>query len=130
MAVLYGKTKFDTPVDPISLTEQEHLDSCDINKMVKAASRGMQVRGGPEPKYGDDDTTMSQLDVRIELERNLDIVNNHEFEQKELDHIPKSVQQQFKLRKKQATNDDKTTNQPSSPATPPTTPPSDHSKTS
>ena len=61
MALNYQPSKHAFFTEGEDLTEQEHLDSCDINKMVKNAMRGMQVRGGNNPKYGYDDMTMDVL---------------------------------------------------------------------
>lgn len=113
--VRYKPTPYDTKVEGPSLTETEHQDSCDINKMLHNASRGLQVRGNSHPQtYGYDDTTMDGVQFRIQkenLEQNL-ANGQKEFEQNELDLIPTQVQKKFgfKVRKKQTpTNDDKTT---------------------
>ena len=65
MALNYQPSKNAFFTNEEELTEQEHLDSCDINKMVKNAMRGMQVRGGRNPVYGYDDMTMGGLKHRI-----------------------------------------------------------------
>lgn len=88
-----------------SLTEQEHKDSCDINKMVRNAARGLPVRGSGEPRYGYDDTTMDGVSMRIEkerLERELKaLANENELSEKELAMVPASVRKkiQFKTKK-------------------------------
>lgn len=112
--------------DP-SLTETEHADSCDINKMIKKVLKGQQVRGGAPAIYGHDDLTMDGLSHRImkaQTEEELQsIAQTHEFTQQELDLIPKSLQEKFKfkVRKPEAPkpapkNDDQTTkNEPPKP---------------
>lgn len=113
MTVLYKNGPHDTVVDPKSLTEQEHLESTDINKMVRAAARGLQVRGGGQGVYGYDDTTMDGVKFRIEKERletELGIIaKEHEFTEEELKAIPEELQKKFQFKKKAKTNDDKTT---------------------
>lgn len=112
MTVLYKETIYDTPVDPVSLTEKEHLDSCDINKMLKSAAKGLQIRGGGPQTYGHDDLTMDGLSYRIEKERLeselKDIADKAELTQTEYDALPQIVREKFKF-KIQAKNDDKTT---------------------
>lgn len=100
-----------------SLTEQEHMPSCDVNLMVRDASRGMMVRGQPIAGYGYDDMNMSQLDVRMAKERlqsDLEkIASEQEFSEEEFAAIPQNVKEKvsFRVRKKQTQgqNDDKTT---------------------
>lgn len=116
MAVLAKPGKYATQIIGESLTEQEHLDSCDINKMLKAASRGQHVRGGKTPKFGFDDTTMDGLQHRIQkqrLENELQqTFSNHEFTEEQINAIPDSVKEKFagkiKLRKKDAAKNDQT----------------------
>ena len=98
------------------LTEQEHLDSCDINKMVKNAMRGMQVRGGNNPTYGYDDMTMDGLQHRIlkqQLEQELGDLSKGEFDQEALDQIGPEIVKKFGFKLKQSKdlpkNDDQTT---------------------
>ena len=105
MAVLYKPTKFDTPVDPNSLTEQEHKESCDINIMVKSALRGQQIRGGKNPEFGYDDTTMSGLELRIQkqnLEEQLSS-GEKEFEESIFNSIPQVIREKFGFKIKQTT---------------------------
>ena len=118
MAVLYKPTKFDTPVDPVSLTEQEHADSCDINKMIQAVHRGYAVRGSngaqglnyPDGMY--DDTTMDALQFRIlkqDLEQELgEIAETQEFEESIFNKIPTKIRERFnfKIKKVQQTHDE------------------------
>lgn len=119
MAILYKPTKYAIHFKDDSLTEQEHLASCDINQMMKSAMRGANIRGsGRDPQYGEDDMNLSQLDVRIKkaaLEEELNsIAQNAELEEEALKHIPKSVQEKFKfkIKKKQdkSKNDDEPKN--------------------
>lgn len=127
--------------DP-SLTEQEHKDSCDINKMMLNLHRGLDVRGGRATQYGYDDTTMDGLTFRIQkanLEKEMsEIAENVEFTQAEYDSIPDSVKERYKLRVKQEaptlpknddSNDDKTASSAKSvtPPTPVATPPKNES---
>lgn len=136
MAILGKTPPFATVIEGESMTEQEHLDSCDINKMIHAVHRGQMIRGGKPPQYGYDDTTMDGVTHRIkkeQVEKELStIARENEFTQEELDKIPENVQKRFKFKKK-ALNDDKTTNnglpskepkpqEPSPPSEPPKTP--------
>lgn len=130
MAVLYKTTKHDVVNDEPSLTEIEHADSCDINKMMKHASRGQEIRGNSSRQtYGYDDTTMDGVQFRIQKEQleNQLASGQQEFTEEELAFIPPKVQEKFKfkVRKKQTpTNDDKTTKQ-GDPTPDPKTPPND-----
>lgn len=129
MPILYSPTKFAffTEGDPV--TEPEHKDSCDINKMMRNALKGLQVRGGPPPVYGEDDLTMDALTFHIrksELEKEL-IKNSEqlEFTKEELELIPKNVREKFSFKSKNDLNESK--NQQKSPdiplPTPTSTPP-------
>lgn len=121
MPIQYKPTKHAFVTKGAPLTEQEHKDSCDINKMLKASSRGLQVRGSKnEPRYGFDDTTLDGVQFRIkkqELEAELsEISAKHEFSPEELEHIPPDVKKKFKFKTKKAdqktppkNDDDKTT---------------------
>lgn len=108
-----------------SLTEQEHTDSCDINKMIKNAHRGLDVRGNPgAERYGYDDTTLDGLTHRIQkeqLENELRETAKSEFTDEELKLIPESIKKKFgfkaKIKKQQNIeqkndnpNDDKNVN--------------------
>lgn len=124
MPLQYKIPPFATKISGESDTEQEHLDSCDINKMIKNAHRGLQVRGSSnEPIYGYDDTTMTKLQLLQEkqrLESELtQIAEEHEFMSNELTYIPPEVRKKFKFKEKKAEkaqNDDKTTKQGQNPA--------------
>lgn len=116
MALNYQPSKHAFFTEGEDLTEQEHLDSCDINKMVKNAMRGMQVRGGNNPKYGYDDMTMDGLQHRIlkqQLEQELGDLSGGEFDQETLDQIGPEIVKRFGFKLKQSKdlpkNDDKTT---------------------
>lgn len=98
-----------------SLTEPEHAPSCDINKMIKDAKRGLQVRGGKQPRFGYDDTTMDGVQFRIqkaETEKYLSDLADGQLEEDELKHIPDSIKKKFgfkakpKAQQKPAQNDD------------------------
>ena len=112
MAIQYTPTQhaFYTVGDP--LTEAEHADSCDINKMMHNALKGLQVRGGSPPAYGEDDLTMDAVSFHIQkqkLEKGLEeIAAKHEFETKELDLIPKKVRDKYKFKTKNELNEQKT----------------------
>ena len=116
MAIKYDPTPWDFHTEGPSLTEQEHADSCDINKMVKNAMRGMDVRGSIPGNYGYDDTTMDGLTFRMEKQRlEQELASGpKEFEEEEFKLIPKSIAEKFGFTKKATkqanTNDDKTTN--------------------
>lgn len=99
------KIPFASKTEGESMTEQEHKNSCDINKMITAAKRGQMVRGGPRPEYGYDDTTMDGVAFRIkkqELEKSLsETFQNTEFSQKESELIPEKVKKKFKVKTRQ-----------------------------
>lgn len=118
VAIQYQSSKYAFVTEGEELTEQEHLDSCDINKMVKNAMRGMQVRGGSNPIYGYDDITMDGLQHRIlkqQLEQELGDLSEGEFDQETLDQIGPEIVKKFgfKLKKtldsEKKQNDDQTT---------------------
>lgn len=117
MPIQYKSTRFDTPVDPESLTEQEHKDSCDVNRMILSASKGLNVRGGGSTQYGYDDTTMDAVQHRIlkaKVETELKSLNTiEELSDDQIRSIPDSVKKHLKLRPKQkGLNDDQTTKMP------------------
>lgn len=131
MALQYKTAPDATVVDPISLTEVEHKDSCDINLMYKNIQRGLQVRGGPQPQFGNDDLTISGLDFRIEkqrLEQELgELAHNQEFEESIFKSIPLKIREHFgfKLKKIQnptPKNDDSNDETPKLIKTPPAEP--------
>lgn len=122
MAVLYKSTKFDTPVDPVSLTEQEHIASCDVNLMIKNALNGHSVRmSGQQPIYtynesGEmvgpiDDLTLDALSHRIQKQKTeetlFDLAEKNEFEEEDLKHLPPHILKKFgfKFKKTKAKND-------------------------
>lgn len=103
MAILYKSSKHARKFEEDSLTEQEHKDSCDINLMLKAASRGQDIRTRKTSDYGHDDLTMDALSMRIQkadLEEKL-LSGQKEFTQKELDLFPEEIRKKFgyKLKK-------------------------------
>jgi len=112
MTVKYKPSKHATHFSGESLTEQEHLQSCDINHMIASVNRGQDIRLAQSANYGLDDLTMTGLELRIakenherELQR---ISETQEFSQEELDHIPKEVRSKFdfKLKKPITTDPD------------------------
>lgn len=118
MARMYELSKHATIIDDEEVTEQEHKDSCDINKMMLSLSRGLEVRGSGTPQFGYDDTTMTGVQFRIEkeaLERDLaETARSHEFSEEEFEALPEAVRKKFEFKKKQAqkpdaNDDDKTT---------------------
>lgn len=127
MAILYKTTKWDVNTEGPSLTEQEHKDSCDINKMIKNALRGQDVRGGGSGQYGYDDVNMDALTFRIQKQQLEEQLQNgpKEFTQEVLDLIPESIKNKFgykRVKNDEIKNDDKNpTNVQTTP--PPTTPP-------
>lgn len=130
-------TMFNPEVEP-SMTEQEHLKSCDINVMIANAHRGQDIRMAQNQPYGYDDTTMTGLEIRIQkqnYEREMTrISETQEFTQAEFDLIPADVRARFKFKIKSEAkpNDDQTTppTPPQSTATPaPTTPAAPVAKT-
>lgn len=101
--------------------EQEHADSCDVNKMIKRAANGQTIRTSlSQPIYGYDDTTMDAVQYRIQKEQ-LEKDLNETAKSGELDeafekHIPEGIKKKFglKFKKKQNllnddSNDDKST---------------------
>lgn len=122
MPILYKETPWDLVCGDEHLTEQEHIDSCDANKILKAALRGQMVlssRG--EPQYGYDDTTMDGLSFRIQkqkLEEELgSLPKDLEFEENDFNQISPQIREKFGLKVKKAKkleakndelNDDKT----------------------
>lgn len=107
--IKYEKTKWDFNTEGPSLTEQEHKDSCDINKMILNAHRGLQVRGGPQPQYGFDDVNLDPIQFRIqkeELENELSATaQQNEFSPDELKHIHPDVQKKFGFKAKKSKPD-------------------------
>lgn len=98
MAVMYKTPPFSTLVEGESLTEKEHAASCDINKMIQSAARGMQIRQGRQPRYGYDDTTMDLLHHRIAKEQNEAAMAEIELPE-ELENLPEETKAKFKKRK-------------------------------
>ena len=94
------------------MTEQEHIDSCDINKMVKAAARGQQVRGSKNPlQYGYDDTTMDGVSLRIEKERlEKELADGVSEETHKI--LPDHLKKRIKIKKAQKNDDQTTKNEP------------------
>jgi len=113
--IKYKSTKNAFHTEGVSLTEQEHKNSCDINLMIKDAHKGRQVRGGSQPRYGFDDTTVDPINFRIQkeqLETELSATAQaHEFSPEELEHIPSDVKKKFKFRTKQVPKDQKQNDQ-------------------
>lgn len=106
MAKLYDSSDYAWYPTGKSLTETEHTDSCDINKMVKNAARGLQIRGGSQPQYGYDDTTLDGVQLRIQkeaLEASLStLARETELSPDELKHVPDHVQKKFGFKTKKA----------------------------
>lgn len=100
MPILYKPSQWAITIDGPTLTEQEHKDSCDINKMLKNASRGAEIRGNPnQTRYGYDDTTMDGLTLRMQkaqLEAEISkFANDHTLTPEELAKIPQVVKDLF-----------------------------------
>lgn len=107
MANLNKPTPYDTPVDTESMTEQEHKDSCDINKMILAAHRGQQIRQAKPGLWVDgsfDDMNQSLTSLRIQKEHTeialAEYAQNNELTEAEWKAFPDEVKKRFKLRKK------------------------------
>lgn len=114
MAILYKPTKHAFYTEGDSLTEQEHKDSCDINKMIRSIERGQNVRGGGSTTYGFDDVNMDGVQHRIlkaEIESQLSN-GPKEFEKEELDLIPDQVRKKFGFKQKAPKNDEPKTTKP------------------
>ncbi|AXH77210.1 MAG: hypothetical protein [Microviridae sp.] len=118
MAILYKSTKWDLVCEDEHQTEQEHIESCDANKILKAALRGQMILGnGRQPIYGNDDLTMDGLSFRIEkarLEQELgELSTNMELTQEEIDSIHPKVREKFQFRtKKREQKAETKTNEP------------------
>lgn len=128
--ILYKTTKHAFMTEGDSLTEQEHIDSCNINLMMKNINRGMQVRGGNTPRYGYDDTTMDGLQFRIMKQNNEDALNAlpKELDEETFNVLPPEIHHKYGFTKqkplppsKTAQNDDQTTKSanPPNPTDPP-----------
>ena len=120
MAVLNKPGKYALKFEDPSLTEQEHKDSCDINKMILNAFRGAQVRGSNAPlRYGEEDVNMTPMDIHLQREATeaelSQIAETHELEEEAQKYIPDAVKEKFKFKfkskKTQNQNDDQTTKQ-------------------
>lgn len=103
-----SKNAFYTEGD--SLTEQEHKDSCDVNKMIHSAHKGLQVRGSKhKPQYGYDDTTVDAVTFHIQKEEAItglhETASKNEFESKDLEKIPEDVRKKFGFKKKKSQNE-------------------------
>ncbi|QXP08157.1 MAG: hypothetical protein [Arizlama microvirus] len=86
--------------DP-SQTEPEHQDSTDINKMLRRALQGLDVRGSDKPQvYGDDDTTQTLLSIKLEKQELEDYLSNlpkDELTSEQLSLIDPKLVKQFGL---------------------------------
>lgn len=107
-----------------SLTEPEHKDSCDINKMIANILRGLDVHGGGSLTYGYDDVTMDGVQYRILKEKTeaqlQKIAAETEFSDEEIKHVHPDVQKKFKFKTKAPKkNDDQTTPTPAPRTEPP-----------
>lgn len=107
MAILYKYSKFAVECHGDKLTEQEHKDSCDINKMIRSAARGLPVRQRQIPPWRDglsDDLNQSGLSHRIrkqQIESELsDLALKNELDPETLAKIPPAVQKRFGFRSK------------------------------
>ena len=109
--------------DEETLTEQEHKDSCDINKMIHAALRGQNIRGATsEPVYGYDDTTMDGLTHRInkqQLEESLyQMALTTELTEEAIKKLPPHIQQKFGFRAHKPKTNEPNEQKPMAPPTP------------
>lgn len=115
MAIKYQHSKFAFQCTGEKLTEQEHKDSCDINRMIRNAIRGNPVRTQKIPPWRDgltDDMNRSGLSHRIEkqkLESQLSELAKTDLHPEALKEIPESLQKKFGFKSKKpkpAKNDD------------------------
>lgn len=110
MPIMYKNTKYAITFEPCELdqsphgAEQEHKDSCDINKMMRSLDLGHEVRGQKHGLWVDgvtDDLTMDAVQFRIqkaELEEELRLSAQHELDEEAQSVIPESIQKQFGLK--------------------------------
>lgn len=117
MANLNTPTKHAFKFKKKSLTEQEHKDSCDINKMIGSLNRGQQVRmQKTKPAQWDgkafDDMSANKLDIMIEkerLEKDLSVtMQTNEFTEEQAKHIPNSIKEKFGIKIKKESDETKT----------------------
>lgn len=129
MAIKYKATKNAFHTEGDTLTEQEHISSCDINIMMKNINRGMHVRGGRQAEYGYDDTTMDGLQYQIMKQNNHEALSQlpKELDEETFNVLPPEIHQKYGFIKKvvetikNALNDDLTTKNanPPNPTDPP-----------
>lgn len=107
MPIQYKSSKHALIIEGENMTEQEHKDSCDINKMVKSAARGLQVRGSSTGPWADgtiDDLTIDRTQLNIQkqhLEAELTaFASQNELSPDELKHVPSHVQKRFGFKAK------------------------------
>lgn len=111
MAIQYKHTRHAQFFDPDKgLTEPEHADSCDINKMVRSAMRGQQVRGSLTGSYGQDDLTIDAIQHRINkqkvTEELLRASQEAELTEEQVKSIPEGVKKAFQFKIKKAVKND------------------------
>lgn len=134
MPIKYQHSKHALINNEESLTEQEHLESCDINIMIYNAHRGMEIPGGGPTEGGYDDTTLSGLDLRIQLDQDLNKMAEEGITKEEYNNLHPTIRRtkKFKLKKtqeeldyedykskKSSQNNDKTTKQEDTKTDPP-----------
>nr|QJB21696.1 MAG: hypothetical protein [Microvirus sp.] len=118
------KIKHGFSTGKFTLTEPEHTDSCDINKIIGRMARGLDVRTKKLAPWGEqytDDTTIDGTQHRIkkeQIENDLAALAKEPIEDEHFELIPKTLREKFGFKKKGTgkkpgvTNDDKTTKQP------------------
>jgi len=109
MPLMYKPSKHAKFFDPKEgVTEQEHKDSCDINKMIKAVNNGQMVRQANMGPWFDnpdgtpgafDDTNLDGLHHRIRRQRMIDQVildiKSGPMDQEAFNQLPEKVQQLY-----------------------------------
>jgi len=104
--IKYTPSKFAFHTEGETLTEQEHKDSCDINKMIRSVKTGQMVRGGGSASYGYDDTTLDAVTFRCqkqqleaELEETFATIELTEKDEANLKSVAPDITKKFKIRK-------------------------------
>lgn len=113
--IMYEFGPHATINDEPSLTETEHGPSCDINHMMRNIHRGLMVRGGAQPVYGEDDLTLDAVSFRIQkqqLEEELMQEAIEPIDEEIYKRIPQRIREKFgfKVKANPAKRDDELNN--------------------
>lgn len=108
MPIEYKPDPYGIHTGPETLVEQEHKDSCNINIMLKKALNGQPVRmSSNNPTYGYDDTTLSGLDHRIQMQETIEsleqLAPQAELTEEQLNAIPEKDRKRFGFKAKAKT---------------------------